>query len=48
MEALDELESEPQESHSRGTGFESLCAHTHMQTNQSAICSSAKLTLAAS
>lgn len=27
MDALDELESEPQESHSRGPGFETLCAH---------------------
>jgi len=27
MEPLDQLEVEPQESHSRGPGFESLCAH---------------------
>jgi len=32
MEALDELESEPLESHSRGPGFESLCAHKNLIT----------------
>jgi len=30
MDVLEGLESEPQESHSRGPGFESLCAHKNV------------------
>jgi len=32
MEILEELESEPLELHSRGPGFESLCAHRSLTT----------------